>query len=273
MKLSVIIPTCNRIDRIGRSVESIKSQKIDDEIEIIVVDDSKKTMVEDLTRMFQHDACVKVVRNQSHGPSQARNLGVKHARGKYICFLDDDDMYLPGRLNNMLSFMDDNSEYSFVSSGRLLEINDFESIELIGYQNFGIIDLSNNLYENYIDIGIMLRKDLFIEVGGFDEKLTSLEDWDLILRLLKISNGYKLKRLDYAVNIDPNRERVSKNQYVSRRKLACKHHNDFGTHWYITMLTQAKSREKSLTFIEIVSNIFAARDLRLIKWYIKSKVR
>ncbi|GHA38929.1 glycosyltransferase family 2 protein [Photobacterium aphoticum] len=232
IKLSVIIPTFNRAQFLSRSVNSILSQDIDD-IEIIIVDDYKKDQTEEIKESFNHLSCVKVVKSWAHRPSGARNIGVKNALGQYISFLDDDDIYLPGRLNNMLTYIENESEkLSFVSSGRLFEVNDFQKVMLDDSQKYGVIKLSDVLDCNGIDIGFMMRREFFNQLDGFDENLSSLEDWDLILRSLMISDGYKIERLDYAVNFEVDRPRVSLTQEQSRNSLADKYLFKFGKKWY-----------------------------------------
>ena len=232
IKLSVIIPTFNRTQLLFRSVNSILNQDIDD-VEIIIVDDYTKDQTDEIREIFKYLSCVKVVKSWAHRPSGARNIGVKNASGKYISFLDDDDMYLSGRLNNMLTYIEKEPEkLSFLSSGRLFEVNDFQKIMLDDNQKYGVITLSDVLDCNGIDIGFMMRRSLFNELEGFDESLSSLEDWDLILRSLMISNGYKLERLDYAVNCEVDRPRVSLSQEKSRNNLADKYSFKFGKKWY-----------------------------------------
>lgn len=232
IKLSVIIPTFNRTKLLFRSVNSILNQKIDN-IEIIIVDDYTKDQTDEIKKIFKHLSCVKVVKSWAHKPSGARNIGVKNASGEYISFLDDDDMYLSGRLNNMLTYIKKEPEkLSFVSSGRLFEVNDFQKVMLDDSQKYGVIKLSDVLDCNGIDIGFMMRRELFNELEGFDENLSSLEDWDFILRSLMISDGYKIERLDYAVNCDVDRLRVSLSQEQSRNNLADKYSFKFGKKWY-----------------------------------------
>ncbi|WP_052880219.1 glycosyltransferase family 2 protein [Vibrio coralliirubri] len=232
IKLSVIIPTCNRQHSLPRSINSVLEQKIDN-LEVIVVDDYKEDQTSEITNLLSDISCVRVVKSWSHSPSGARNTGVNNAKGEYITFLDDDDIYLPGRLSNMLScFEASSTTLSFVSSGRFFETGDFKSIYKDDNQIFGEIKLSDVLEDNGIDIGFLMKREFFNEINGFDEGFSSLEDWDIILRSLLICNGYKIQRLDYVVNGEVDRNRVSLSQEKSRNSLADKYGLIFGNKWY-----------------------------------------
>ncbi|MEZ8351063.1 glycosyltransferase family 2 protein [Vibrio splendidus] len=232
IKLSVIIPTCNRQHSLRRSVNSVLDQSIDN-LEVIVVDDYKEDQTSDITNLFSDTSCVRVVKSWSHSPSGARNIGVSNAKGEYITFLDDDDIYLPGRLKNMLSYFESSSTtLSFVSSGRFFETDDFKTIFSDDSQVYGEITLSDVLEDNGIDIGFLMKREFFNEINGFDEGFSSLEDWDIILRSLLIYNGYKIQRLDYVVNGEVDRNRVSLSQEKSRNSLADKYGLIFGDKWY-----------------------------------------
>lgn len=273
MKISVIIPTFNRVNSLERSVYSILNQRIDD-LEIIIVDDYFEDQTDLIESLFQNFHEVRTIKSNCHSAAGARNLGVSRARGELITFLDDDDIYLPGRLNNMLSFYDKTpEEFSFISSGRFFEINDFICIDGTETQKFGVIELSDVLEKNGIDIGFMMKKNFFNHLGGFDENLNSLEDWDLILRALSIKNGYKLQRLDYVVNSELDRNRVSLSQEKSRRNLAEKYKFTFGKKWYYDNQLIGLYESEVFDFNITMNALLYSRTLTPIKIIIKYIIR
>lgn len=89
---SIIIPTCNRPKRLACAVASVLEQNFS-EWELIIIDDGSTPPVAQ-----QASSRITVVRQANAGPGQARALGISLARGKYLCFLDDDDYYLPNHL-------------------------------------------------------------------------------------------------------------------------------------------------------------------------------
>jgi glycosyltransferase involved in cell wall biosynthesis len=271
INLSVIIPTCNRSTSIRRAIDSVLYQQID-KIEIIVIDDGTDKISEKLLRDYvaRDEICYFKNLSGTHGPASARNYGVSKSRGVYITFLDDDDIYLPGRLSNMLKVIHE-YKYLFVSSGRLYEVNDFSRIKLHNWQLKGVVRLKEVLYGNDIDIGFMIKREDFIRLDGFDVELKSLEDWDFILRALRIGDAYKINRLDYVVNMNPNRPRISSYEYAGYKKLADKHRQDFGDEWYAYTCCQAARLNGMLTIIFLIKMILLGRSFRPIKLFLKSK--
>ncbi len=92
MKFSVIIPTYNRGWVIKESVNSLLRQIFTDYEVIVVVDGSVDDTIEILKEF--NDKII-VLKKENEGPSQARNLGAKNAKGEYLIFLDDDDIFFP----------------------------------------------------------------------------------------------------------------------------------------------------------------------------------
>lgn len=204
-----------------------------DNFEVVVVDDNQVNSLNYLSKDLRFDSRIKIVRNSGiHGPSQARNFGVSQASGELVTFLDDDDCFLPGRLRSLVKFYESSGDkYSFISSGRFAEVEDFSEIQSIPGQRFGVIGLENLKFGNSIDIGVLMKRNFFEKVGGFDEKLSSLEDWDLFIRALRIKDGYKIKRFDYAVNRTKGRVRVSEREAAGYFDIADKHSEYFGNKW------------------------------------------
>lgn len=205
--LSVIIPTCNRNDTLPRAIYSVLGQHISD-IEVIIVNDTDIPIPDDILAIGQSNPVFFFTNPGKHGAANTRNYGVSLANGKYITFLDDDDIYLPGRLDTMLLHMKQN-KYIIISSGRFVECDNFKSIVLQENQIFGEFNFKKIQFGNDIDIGFMMRKDAFINLGGFDITLRALEDWDFILRALKLGDGFKIHRFDYVVNRTEGAARVS----------------------------------------------------------------
>ena len=268
-KLSVIVPTCNRQYSLIRSVKSVLLQEYQD-IEIIIVDDSSEDNTAYIKDIFLFSDKVFVYRNTGpHSAANARNFGVKVAKGEYITFLDDDDIYLQGRLINVMNFVNNDNDYIFVSSGRFSEINNFEKIGNIDKQRFGIVTHADNLYSNDIDIGFTMLRENFIELGGFNVELKSLEDWDFVLRALSLKDGYKINRLDYAVNIEPNRQRVSNADKESYLLLANMYRSHYGEKWYSYMRSHGESLSGNLSLRKMFRYFIVSRKAEVIKDFLR----
>ncbi len=100
-KISVIIPTCNRPELLPRAVKSVLNQTFND-FEVIVVDDGDKISAEKAMAQFS-DQRIKYIKHEKRkGGGAARNTGLRNSQGDYIAFLDDDDEYLPDKLETVI---------------------------------------------------------------------------------------------------------------------------------------------------------------------------
>jgi len=104
-KVSVVIPTCNRPDLLPRAIKSVLAQTYQD-FEIIVVDDGREKSSENVVAGIG-DARLKYIKQtDKKGGSAARNTGIKAAAGDFIAFLDDDDEWLPEKLDKQVRGLD-----------------------------------------------------------------------------------------------------------------------------------------------------------------------
>lgn len=281
--LSIIIPTSNRLHTLSRALNSILSQNVEN-IDVIIVDDSRESLVEQINSLvapfLKKNLSINVFRNNGlHSAARARNLGVSKAAGKYITFLDDDDIYLPGRLSNMLQVAF-TGDYSMVSSGRFYESGDLSVMYEHKKQKFGVITLNDVTYLNDIDIGFIIERNRFLELGGFNESMASLEDWDFIIRHLSNGSCYKIRRLDYAVNIEPNKVRVSNNDGLSYKVIAETYKSRFGRAWYACMNAHSLSLTGELSFYLLLKYSLLSFKfyplfcyLRQLKNYVKGLIK
>jgi len=279
--ISVIIPTCNRPEGALRAVESVVGQQLGQQvnqqgnnaIEIIVVDDGR-TLADQAGELLQKyiasGQIQYIVNDGEHGAAFARNLGVSKAQGQYITFLDDDDCYLPGRLQNMLAKMQED-KHVFISSTRFHEYFDFDIVKPWPGQLSGEITLQDIKWINDIDIGILVRRQDFVDLGGYDTSFYNLEDWDFLLRLLQKGNGFKLSRQDYAENVNPNRLRQSDKGYIGYEQIAQKHRNTFDPHWYATMLAISAQGKGELSFAKALASCQEHGVLSPLKMYLRNR--
>lgn len=273
-RVTVVIPTCNGHKTLARAVSSVLSQDFLD-LEVIVVDDNQEDCSQAISSLFRQDSRVRVVRNQrDHGPARARNVGVCSASGELITFLDDDDCYLQGRIRSLVSTYDrTRGEYSFISSGRFAESDDFAEIHSIPNQKFGLITLADVFYGNCIDIGFLMSLASFRDLGGFDEGLSSLEDWDLIIRALRQKCGYKVNRYDYCVNRSPGRARVSEKEVNGYSVMSRKHAGEFGLDWALFQEVKSLSLKGKLSLFCALKASFEIMSIRPLKMYFSGKLR
>ncbi len=111
--VSVIIPTYNRAKLIPAAVASVVSQSYKN-FEIVVVDDGSTDDTKKVIRNLQTGNDIKYIYSENGGPAHARNIGMRSAQGKYIAFLDSDDLYYPYKLALQVSFMESHPEAGLV---------------------------------------------------------------------------------------------------------------------------------------------------------------
>ena len=191
--VSVIIATHNRAHVISQAIESVLSQTFED-YEIIVVDDGSSDGTAGLLRERYAEKVVYISKETNAGLSAARNTGIQAARGRYVAILDDDDLWLPEKLEMQIGLMEEKPSLGLVYCNSFT-VNEHDEVlgEIKGTQKGAIFDevLSSNCLGP--PSGILLQKKVFAETGYFDENLTALEDWDLWIR---VSQCYEIDFVD-----------------------------------------------------------------------------
>src|SRR6056297_3803158 len=121
-KVSIIIPTYNRKKLLKNAIQSVLKQTYKN-LEIVIVDDGSSDGTQNLIDNINNNK-IKYIRNEkSVGGSQARNIGINNSTGKYITFLDDDDEYLPEKIEKqVLKF--NNNNIGLVYTGVILNYID-----------------------------------------------------------------------------------------------------------------------------------------------------
>lgn len=208
-EVSAIVPTYNRANVLPRALDSILSQTYDD-IELIVVDDNSEDDTRTIVESYS-DPRVKYIRHETNkGANSARNTGIKESNGDYIAFLDDDDEWLAEKIHTQLTSLKQlDDSYGMAYSGRQI-VENGNVIEEYKPNLEG--ELFNDLLkENFIPSETpLIRYECFDNVGLFDERFRSCQDWDMWLR---ISREYKIScdRKILAVSHWDSNDRISTN--------------------------------------------------------------
>jgi len=187
-RISVIIPTYNRADMVGRAVQSVLNQTYQD-FEIIIIDDGSTDSTEEIIRGF-HDPRIRYIRHErNRGGSAARNSGICAAQGEYIAFLDSDDEWLPQKLEKQFYlFKTQNPEIAVVYTAYAI-VDERGRIKKIEKPRHSGYILQKLLASNCIGAStVMAKKICFTKDTKFDETLPSCQDWDMWIRLAKKYN-------------------------------------------------------------------------------------
>ena len=189
-KVSVVIPTYNRKDFLGRAVASVLNQTFQS-FEIIVVDDASQDNAEAIVRGFR-DGRLKYVRHEFRkGGSAARNTGILRSTGDYIAFLDDDDEWLPKKLEKQVAVLERSSRSTgAVYTGYFI----VDSLSGENPRERTAVKRGNLLNELLVHncVGgtssVIVKRECFERVGLFDEDLPSFQDYDLWIRMAREYN-------------------------------------------------------------------------------------
>ena len=192
--ITVVIPTYNRHVLLQRAVRSVLAQEHED-FELVVVDDASPDVTQDVVESIR-DSRVRYLRREKNGSAgAARNTGVKAARGEWICFLDDDDEYLPDYLRRMnMAFEQAAPEIGFGWCGvRTVRDEKNGEEETVGETAWTPSYASREEAHRAIlrsrrigtNAGFVVRKSVFQHLGGFDELLPKAEDTEYLIRLSK----------------------------------------------------------------------------------------
>jgi glycosyltransferase involved in cell wall biosynthesis len=182
LKVSIIIPTYNRLPMVKEAVDSVLAQDFED-FELMVVDDGSTDGTAD--EMKRYGGRVRLLRHpENRGVSAARNRGILNAKGKYIAFLDSDDLWVKGKLKIQVAFLEDNPHYTICYTDEIWVRRGKRVNPKNKHAKY-----SGWIFEKCLPLCIispssaMMRKTLFSKVGLFDEALPVCEDYDLWLRI------------------------------------------------------------------------------------------
>ena len=187
--ISIIIATYNRSEKLKRALNSISAQSFRD-FEVLVCDDGSIDDTEKTASEFKH-LNLRYFKNENWGgPARPRNIGIQHAHGIWLCFLDSDDWWLPEKLSEVMKY-----SASFDVIYHSLGIIDGKG------QNKGVLRaraLGSRAFRDLMIKGnaiatssVCLKADLIHQIGGFSEarQLIAVEDYELWLRISHKTNA------------------------------------------------------------------------------------
>lgn len=186
---SVIIPTYNREKFLKKAINSVLLQTVNN-FELIIIDDGSTDQTKDLIRSIA-DHRLKYVFQKHKGVSSARNKGVQTAQGEFIFFLDSDDWFKPNKLEITFNYIKRYPDYKIFHT----EETWYRNQELLNQKKVhrkptGYV-FKKALKICCISISTAaIKKDVFQEIGMFDENLNACEDYDFWLRA---TAKYKVK--------------------------------------------------------------------------------
>jgi len=186
-EVSVIIPTFDCGAYIGEAIESVLKQTYQD-FEIIIVDDGSTDNTRELVSSF-HDERLQYRYQENRGASDARNTGIKASRGKYISFLDADDVWLPLKLELQVKALESSPRIGLVYSdmyyfglNKTLPQKTFFQCFHWNPPRGRVLNLLAERYFAHLSV-VMIKRDVINQVGLFDTSLRNCQDYDFLFRV------------------------------------------------------------------------------------------
>tara|TARA_B100000700_G_scaffold242786_1_gene270495 strand:- start:15 stop:857 length:843 start_codon:yes stop_codon:yes gene_type:complete len=179
--IAAVIPTFNRASLVSRALDSVMRQTFLPS-EIIVVDDGSTDNTENLISEKYHS--VSYLKTENKGVSAARNIGIKATKSEWIAFLDSDDEWLPQKLEKQIAKVSNKHSYKIVHCEEIWIRNGRRVNPKIKHKKYG-----GYIFEKCLPLcvispsAVVIHRDLFQELGYFDETLPACEDYDLWLRI------------------------------------------------------------------------------------------
>lgn len=241
--VSVIVPTLNRPDMLRHALESILAQTFQD-FEIIVVNDAGQDP-RPVVQTFATSRSITVLNHErNRGLPAARNTGIRATRGKYIAYLDDDDVFYPNHLQTLVEALAAQGfQVAYTDSNRASEVLRDGQYVVVKRELAMSRDFARDafLLDNLTPVlNVMHEKSCLDAVGLFDENLIALEDWELWMRMSRRFDFLHVPVVTAEVRVRPKNGSVG-NEYNWNMPAARKYVYQKHQAWY-TELQQRLQR-------------------------------
>ena len=215
IKVSVVIPTYNAARFVTQAIDSVLAQTFKS-YEVLVVDDGSTDDTREV--LTKYVAPVHYLPKQNGGVSSARNYGIERARGKYVAFLDADDLWMPEKLEKQIAVLESDENIGLVYAAT--EKVD-ENLQTVGF-------IEANAYDDYCEALLLnlnivagscssaiVRRDVVLKTDGFDAAFSTCADWEYWLRLSLLTTFAPVS--EYLVKYRVVAGSMSSNPFVSKR--------------------------------------------------------
>lgn len=228
--VSAVITTHNRLHDLIKAIDSVLSQTYSN-IECIVVSDASNDGTDEYCKERNDIKFISIPKSESRGGNYARNMGIKAAKGKYVAFLDDDDAWLPAKIEKQIKLLEE-KKCECVYCLRIFERR--VNAKVVSRSPEGLRfaiegDISKKIFRHAITSTscLLVTKSTLEEIGGFDENIKKIQEYELLIRLSQKTEIYYYHQeplVLYNINLsdterisnDPTRLSVAK-AYIERK--------------------------------------------------------
>ena len=259
--VSVVITTHNRKILLINAIKSVFAQTYK-ELEVVLVDDaSNDGTQEELLRSPFHERVKYIFLKESKGGNHARNIGIRQTHGKYIALLDDDDEWMPNKIEKQVLFLENHSDYGLVSCSRTMEFNYSErkNIDVSIFPHDGDMKAAIWYTNSLVTSTLMFRRNILFSVGMFDEQLTAWQDYELLLRTAQYTNiGIIREPLVLYRSLSTDKKRITNN--IHKWENSIKYINAKHRKFFDSQSNETKKKYYKMVAVDGLHRSYTNRD-------------
>ena len=267
--VSAVITTHNRLELLKRAIDSVLNQTYAN-IECIVVSDDSSDGTDDYCANIKQIRFISIPASQSKGGNYARNIGISAAKGEYVAFLDDDDYWLPEKIECQIILAEE-KQSDFIYCRRYFERLGKGHESWIREDSYECPNgnLSERIFKHYISSTscFFIKRSLLLNIGCFDERVVMWQDYDLFIRLAQKTKIYAVDTPLCVYTLD---EQDSKK--ISNKFSKCPHNMVYLMRKYSPLLRKFSWRTRLCFYDAMITEIqFRADKYNVLtyKWFFK----
>lgn len=193
--VSIVMPTYNRADLIGRSIQSVLAQTYEN-FEFIIINDCSTDITEEIIQGYvEKDQRIVSLKNETNLKIvRSLNRGLKVAKGKYIARIDDDDVWIDRqKLEEQVEFLEKNSDYVIVGTGNISVLKS-QGVRMYSLKPETDGEIRENILIGcpFLHPAVVYRHEAAKNLGFYDESLPQAEDYDLWMKFGKVGKMHNL---------------------------------------------------------------------------------
>jgi glycosyltransferase involved in cell wall biosynthesis len=216
--VTAIITTHNRKELLKRAINSVFQQTYPS-IELIVIDDASTDGTDEYCKGQQSFQYISI--GKSKGGNYARNLGIRAASGEYVAFLDDDDYWLPSKIEKQVALIE-SKDCELVYCGRVLEI--MKGNKIVYKNNYPDPLYYGDMHKNIlltictVTTNLLIKRQALLAIGLFDENLHFWQEYELTIRLAQRKPFYFVNEPLSVYRVDCKDSQRLTNKYYEWKK-------------------------------------------------------